>query len=81
MSTPARPTGRLSPRSTRADRFLTVLSDHQWHTTSELVRRVGHTFGGAKFGLIHQGHVIERRPHPTRRYQHQYRLRASQMHR
>ena len=51
-----------------------VLSDGRWHATAELVRRVGHTFVMAKFHLTRQGYDIERRVHPVRRYQFQYRL-------
>lgn len=74
MSNLSRPFGRISSRPTRAERLLSVLSDLQWHSTSELVRRVGHTFVVAKWILVHRGYAIHRRPHPVRRHQHQYRL-------
>jgi hypothetical protein len=41
---------------TRAERLLRVLSDHEWHSTKELVRRVGHSFAGAKFRLTGYRH-------------------------
>jgi len=66
--------GRLSPRMTRAERLLAVLSDLQWHDTSELHRRVAHTFVVAKWHLVRQGYQITCRPHPRVRYQFQYRL-------
>jgi len=60
---------------TKAEQLLNVLSDGKWHSTKELVRLVGHTFAGAKFHLIDCGYQIERRPHPRRRWQWQYRLK------
>lgn len=65
---------------TKADKLLAILLDHACHSTRELVRRVGHTFGGAIYQLRRpaarrKGYVIERRKHPTRKYEHQYRLR------
>lgn len=61
-------------RPTKTEKLLTVLSDGRWHTTRELVRRVGHTFAIAKFKLIACGYAIERRRHPAKRFQHQYRM-------
>ncbi|MFA5061653.1 MAG: hypothetical protein WC526_00725 [Patescibacteria group bacterium] len=64
-----------STRVTKIERLLRVLGDHDWHSTRELVRRVGHAFGVAKFRLVHSYHYdIERRHHPARRFQFQYRL-------
>jgi hypothetical protein len=65
---------------TKADRLLEILLDRACHSTKELVRRIGHTFGGAIYQLRRptarrKGYVIERRKHPTKKYQHQYRLR------
>lgn len=63
---------------TKSEKLLSILSDHQWHATKELSRKIGHTFGEFIFYLRHDyrhHHVIERRKHPTKRYQHQYRLR------
>lgn len=66
---------RKGSGQTRTERLLAVLLDGQWHSTTELVRRVGHTFPVAKYVLIHvDGHEIERRRHPERRFEHQYRL-------
>lgn len=64
-----------SHRSTKAEKLYHVLSDGHWHSTKELVRRVGHTFHVAKFKLILFGHMIERRPHQTKLWQHQYRMK------
>lgn len=61
-------------RRTKAKRLLTILEDGHWHATQELVRRVGHTFGGAKRHLVLSGYQIERERHPAKKYQHQYRL-------
>jgi len=63
-------------RPTRAEKLLGVLADGDWHSTKELVRRVGHTFAATKFMLVRYGYNIERRPHPNRRWQSQYRLRS-----
>jgi len=60
--------------STKVDRLLEILDDHQFHSTKELARRVGHTFNGAIFIVRRGNYVVERRKHPTARYQHQYRL-------
>lgn len=59
---------------TKTERLLTILEDGRWHATQELVRRVGHTFGGAKRHLVQAGYIIERERHPAKKYQHQYRL-------
>ena len=47
--------------STRAARLFAVLSDGEWHSSTELVRRVGHTFVQAKARLKYLGNVIEKR--------------------
>ena len=59
---------------TKVEKLYIVLSDGEWHSTKELVHRVGHTFSVAKFLLAGYGHRIERRRHITRRFQCQYRL-------
>lgn len=61
-------------RETKIERLHRILKDGRWHSTKELARRVGHTFAVAKFYLVGYGHVIERQKHPTKRYQHRYRL-------
>ncbi len=66
-------TGRR-PCATRVDLLMAVLSDGAWHSTKELARRVGHTFGGAKFTLSRTGIHVDRRPIRTRRWQWQYRI-------
>lgn len=65
---------RPSSRITKAEKLLTVLSDGDWHSTKELARRVGHTFPVATYKLRHTGHQVERRSHPTKPRQFQYRL-------
>lgn len=64
-------------RNTQVDKLIAVLSDGRWHTTKELVRRVGHAFGGAKFVLTTSGIQVERRRHPSQRWQYQYRVDLS----
>lgn len=59
--------------ATRAALLERILSDGEWHSTRELVRRVGHTFAGAKFTLVGYGHAIDKRKHPSRSRQYQYR--------
>ena len=59
---------------TKKEKLLNVLADGRWHSTKELVRRVGHTFPVAKYQLVHYGYRIETRRHPNRRWQWQYRL-------
>lgn len=61
---------------TKAEKLLAILDDGKWHTTKELVRRVGHTFGGAKFQLARFGYNIMSEPHPARQRQWRYRLVA-----
>ncbi|MBI2373872.1 MAG: hypothetical protein HYV07_07735 [Deltaproteobacteria bacterium] len=51
-----------------------ILSDHGWHDTAELARRVGHTFGHAKYEAILLGVPIEREPHPRKPNQFRYRV-------
>ena len=65
---------RTNIRRTKAEKLHAVLSDHNWHATRELSRRVGHTFAVAKFKLVRNGYRIERERHPVKRFQHQYRL-------
>lgn len=64
----------LRKRRTKRELLATILSDGRYHSTRELVRRVGHTFGGAVFQLRKRHHEVERRSHPTCQHQHQYRL-------
>jgi len=42
---------RDSSRRTNVEKLLGVLRDGNWHRTSDLVRRVGHSFAVAKFHL------------------------------
>lgn len=59
---------------TKADKLLEALADRAVHSTKELVRRIGHAFGGAIFKLRRRGFTIARTAHPTKRYQNNYRL-------
>ncbi len=59
---------------TKVDKLISVLSDGKWHSTKELVRRVGHAFGCARHALAKTGIRVERRPHKRQRWQHQYRI-------
>lgn len=61
-------------RRTKIRKLLRVLGDQSWHSTRELVRRVGHTFAVVKFKLIFYGYPIEKRRHATKPRQWQYRL-------
>lgn len=66
---------KSTKRSTKLDLLLAALKDRRWHSTEELAhRRVGHTFGVAKFKLVSYGYSIEKRRHPTKPHQWQYRL-------
>lgn len=61
-------------RVTKAKRLHRILADGQWHSTAELVRRVGHTFAVASHALREQGHHIDKRRHLRRPRQYEYRL-------
>lgn len=76
QSRSTRPRGhpRAAASDTQLLRLLAVLNDGEWHSTKELVRRVGHCFGVAKYKLLLYGYEIERRRHPVHHTQHQYRL-------
>jgi len=68
---------RRSDQPTKAEKLFVLLSDHRWHTTRELSRRVGHAFAVAIYRLRHEPRYhydIERQRHPTKPFQHQYRL-------
>lgn len=60
---------------TKADKLLEILIDRACHSTKELVLRIGHAFNVAIFKLRRRGFAIERKKHPTKRYQSQYRLK------
>jgi hypothetical protein len=60
----------------KSELLYAVLADGTWHSTRELVRLVGHTFAGAKKRLVDAGYAIEKRRHPHRRNQWQYRMEA-----
>ena len=60
---------------TKAEKLLAILRDHDWHSTGELARRVGHRFGGVVYQLRQAGHTIERQRHQTKKFQCQYRLK------
>jgi hypothetical protein len=61
-------------RITKVEKLLTILADGHWHSTKDLVHRVGHTFAFAKFKVTRQGFVIEKRRHAAKPRQYQYRL-------
>jgi hypothetical protein len=44
---------------TKLDRLVVVMRDGQWHSTEELVDRVGHRFSAAKHVLQRQGYQFE----------------------
>ena len=52
---------------TKVDKLITVLSDGKWHSTKELVRRVGPAFGGARYWLAKTGINVQRRAHKKKR--------------
>jgi len=60
-------------KGTCAKRLIRVLQDTKWHSTRELVRRVGHDFGVAKFHLVRRGYDIRRR-FAAKPNQYEYRL-------
>lgn|GEM_PF-2271037 len=68
--TPHLPLGKPS----KTDKLVTLLLDGRWHNTKEIVGAVSHTFATSIWRLRHTGHHVERRRHPSKRYQHQYRL-------
>lgn len=58
---------------TRKEKLLDILLDGNKHSTSELVRRVGHTFFVAKWVLVRRdGYAIQKEKHPTRVYEYNY---------
>lgn len=62
-------------RLTQAERLYVILSDGDWHSTKELARKVSHRFAGAKHELVHRhGYRVEKRSHPRRKRQWQYRI-------
>lgn len=61
-------------RLTKRELLESILRDGGWHSTRELARRVGHTFGMAVFNLRRDNQHVERRRHPSAAFQHQYRL-------
>jgi hypothetical protein len=44
---------------TKLDRLVAVMKDGQWHSTEDLVDRVGHRFSAAKHVLRQQGYQFE----------------------
>jgi len=79
MRQPSFSPGNYSSGPTKTEKLLNVLSDGRWHSTRELVRRVGHSFAVAKFKLIGYGYPVERRRHQYKRFQHQYRMRTPEI--
>ena len=69
------PTGTRRGRTgTRAVRLMAALRDRRWHSTRELVRRVGHTFASAKHWLVKRGTAVARDRDPRRPGNYRYRL-------
>ena len=65
----------------QAKKLLALLSDHQWHSTVEILERVygGSHLGIARIGariwdLRNAGHQIEGKKHPEKPSIYQYRL-------
>ena len=46
---------------TKLDRLVSVMEDGQWHSTEELVDRVGHRFSATKYTAQKQGYQFDRR--------------------
>jgi hypothetical protein len=61
-------------RVTKVEKLLTILSDGRWHSTKELVHRVGHTFSFARFKVARLDYFVEKRKHTAKPRQYQYRL-------
>jgi hypothetical protein len=61
-------------RQTRVDLLICLLADGKWHSTKELIRRVGPGFGVAKYALVRSGVRVERRRQPRARHGYQYRI-------
>jgi len=70
-----RPGAEHRSRETNVDKLLRILGDERWHSTSELVARVSHSFSHSKFRLVKYGYPVEKRKHPHKSRQYQYRLR------
>lgn len=74
LSTTRKKARRRRVQATRTEKLVLILSDGKWHSTTNLRRRIGPTFGHAKYLLIKKGIRIERRTHPRQRNQYQYRV-------
>lgn len=46
---------------TKLDLLVTVMQDGEWHSTDELVQRVGHRFSATKHVAEKQGYLFEKR--------------------
>jgi len=68
------PSATGNQRPTKIEKLYNVLKDGNWHSTKELARKVGHTFGVAKFKLQSFGYRVQVDPHPSKRWQFRYRL-------
>jgi len=62
---------------TKTDKLLQILGDERWHSTVELVHRVGHCFSHAKYKLVSYGYPVDKRKHPRKPRQYQYRIHAA----
>jgi hypothetical protein len=61
-------------RPTKIEQLRMLLSDGDWHTTNELVRCIGHTFGVAIFHLRRMHKQIVCQLQPGSSHQYRYRL-------
>lgn len=55
------------------DRMLRLMSDGEWHSTQELVRKISHRFSATMHILRKRGYEFEKRPIQGER-QNEYRL-------
>lgn len=68
------PQRTISIRPTNAEKLYSLLLDRAWHTTQELVAKVGHTFAVAKWHLSRIGYYIDKRRQASERRSFEYRL-------
>lgn len=55
------------------DRMLQLMSDGEWHSTKELVKKISHRFSATMHVLRKQGYEFEKRPIQGEQ-QNEYRL-------
>lgn len=64
----------ISIIATKAEQLYTLLLDRGWHSTQELVQRVGHSFAVAKWRLVQLGYDIAKRRKSGDKTSYEYRL-------